>query len=68
MATRKDFAKVILSMNWGEMRHLASELSEMKDPVVRPKIETAEEYADLLFDWAEAQQYDDELAAETQKG
>ena len=53
--TRSDFAKAIMEMNYGTLYSIAKEFSEMKDPDVRPKIETPREFAEMLFDWAEAQ-------------
>lgn len=47
-------AQAILSLTYGELMEIAGELAQMKDPEVRPKIETAEEYAALLHDWADA--------------
>lgn len=55
MKTRADLATVILSMNYGELFKVAEELSEMKDEDVRPKIETPQEFAEMLFDWAQAE-------------
>lgn len=47
-------AQAILDLTYGELMEIAGELSEMKQPDVRPKIETPEEYAALLHDWADA--------------
>lgn len=58
-ATAKDLANVIFNMNHGEMKKVASEMAGMKDEEVRPKIETPEEFADMLFDWAESVILDD---------
>lgn len=56
MHTRKDLASSIRSMNYAELKAVAEELaSACKDKEARPKLETAEEFADLLSDWAEAQ-------------
>ena len=55
MKTRADFAECILNMNYRELYAVAAELSGMKDAEVRPRIETPQEYAEMLFDWAEAQ-------------
>lgn len=56
MATKKDLALVILKMNYGELKSVGDEFAEtIKDKESRPKLETAEEFADLLYDWAEAQ-------------
>lgn len=54
MKTAKDLAKTIMEMNYRELHSVAAELAGMKDADVRPKIETTEEYAELLFDWAES--------------
>lgn len=54
MQTKEDVAQVILRLNYGELMALGRELSAMKEPDVRPSIETPEEYAALLFDWAES--------------
>lgn len=54
MITKRQFAKTILNMNYGTLREVAADLSAMKDEDVRPKIETPEEFAEVLFDWAEA--------------
>lgn len=53
--TRNDLANTILKMNYGELKSVAASLASMKDEDVRPKIETTEEFADMLFDWAEAE-------------
>jgi len=53
--TKGEFAKAILGMTYGGLMEVAAELSEMKEKDVRPKIETPEEYASLLHDWADAQ-------------
>lgn len=56
-ATSKDLAAIILALNYGELRAVAGEFSKMIDKEVRPKIETPDEFAEMLFDWAEAQQH-----------
>lgn len=53
--TRDDFIKVIFNMNYGTLKGISEEFASMIDKDVRPKIETPEEFAELLFDWAEAQ-------------
>lgn len=55
MKTRADLAKLIVEMNYGELRSVAASLASMKDADVRPKIETTDEYAEMLFDWAESE-------------
>jgi hypothetical protein len=55
MKTRADLAGVIMTMNYGELFAVAEALAGMKDEGVRPKIETPQEYAELLFDWAESE-------------
>lgn len=52
--TKMGLAKVITAMNYGDLREVGEELACMKEPEVRPKIETAQEFADALFDWAQA--------------
>jgi hypothetical protein len=54
MNTKTDLANFIMEMNYGELKKVAVDLAGMKDADVRPKIETPEEYAEMLFDWAEA--------------
>ena len=56
---RNELAKLIYSMPYGELMAVAGELSDMKDPDVRPKIETKIEFAEALWDWAEATATDD---------
>lgn len=54
MVTANDLAKLILQMNYGHLKAVALELSgAAADKESRPKVETPEEFADLLFDWAE---------------
>lgn len=55
MKTRQDLIEAVLGMNYGELKSICCELAEMIDKDVRPKVETTEEFADLLYDWAEAQ-------------
>lgn len=54
-ATPRDLAALIVSMNYGTLLNVAAEFASMIDKEVRPKVETKEEFADLLFDWADAQ-------------
>lgn len=56
MKTRTDLVEAILQMSYGELKSVAHELAAMiEDKEARPKLETAEEFADMLYDWAEAQ-------------
>jgi hypothetical protein len=55
MANKDDLARTITTMSYGELKSVAAALVAMIDKEVRPKLETAEEFADLLYDWAEAQ-------------
>jgi hypothetical protein len=53
--TPKDLARAILAMNYGALREVADDLARAcKVKEVRPKMESAEDFASLLFDWAEA--------------
>jgi hypothetical protein len=55
LVTKNDFAKAILTMNYGTLKTVCAELATAnEDKECRPKLETAEEFADLLYDWAEA--------------
>lgn len=55
MASINDLALTIVGMNYGDLKSVAKELARtIEDKESRPKLETAEEFADLLFDWAEA--------------
>lgn len=55
MKTKQDLAELIVGMSYGELKTVAHELaSTVEDKEARPKLETAEEFADLLYDWAEA--------------
>ncbi|RKE73632.1 hypothetical protein [Pseudorhodoplanes sinuspersici] len=54
--TTKELARSILALNYGELKSVGKDFAEaIKDKDARPKLDTAEEFADLLFDWAEAQ-------------
>lgn len=53
-ATKAELAAAILGLTYGSLMEVAAELAKMKEPDVRPKIETPEEYAAMLHDWAEA--------------
>jgi hypothetical protein len=58
---RTDFVETILNMPYGQLKQIAHELAEtIKDKGARPKLETAEEFADLLWDWADANRADDQ--------
>lgn len=55
MANKDDLAATIVQMSYGGLKSVAAELAEaIKDKEARPKLETAEEFADLLYDWAES--------------
>ena len=55
MATRYRLIAAICEMPYGELKQIAHELAEtIKDKEARPKLETAEEFADLLWDWADS--------------
>lgn len=55
MKTRNDFIAAVVELPYGELKSIAAELAEtIKDKDARPKLETAEEFADLLYDWAAA--------------
>jgi hypothetical protein len=60
---RKNLATLLYNMPYGELMAVAGALAEMRDPDVRPKIETQQEFADALYDWAEAEYEDWERAA-----
>lgn len=51
---RMSLAKLIYSMPYGELMAVAKELSDMIDADVRPQIKTQQEFAEALYDWAEA--------------
>lgn len=56
MTTRQEFAAAILGMSYGTLKEICADLAAtIEDKEARPKLETAEEFADLLFDWADAQ-------------
>lgn len=56
MANKKDLAATIMAMNYGQLKDVATELAAaIEDKEARPKLETAEEFAELLYDWAESQ-------------
>jgi hypothetical protein len=53
--TKKGLARVIVDMTYGELRTVAAELSSTcEDKEARPKMETTEDFAELLYDWAAA--------------
>jgi hypothetical protein len=52
--TREDLATTIAAMNYRDLKQVGLELSEMIDAEVRPKIETPEDFATALSDWADA--------------
>ena len=56
IASEKDLAKIICAMSYGALRQVASELADMcHDKDARPELKTTEQFADMLYDWAEAQ-------------
>jgi hypothetical protein len=52
--TKAELAQTILGLTFGTLMEIAGEMSRMKEPSVRPKIETPEEFASMLHDWADA--------------
>lgn len=53
--SRNGLAKAITEMTYGELRAVAADLaSTCHDKEARPKLETTEEFAELLYDWAAA--------------
>lgn len=55
MADKKDLAMTIVQMSYGDLRDVAAELAAAcEDKETRPQLETGQDFADLLFDWAEA--------------
>lgn len=53
---RSDLIHAILGLPYGQLKSVCGELAGMiEDKETRPKLETAEEFADLLYDWADAQ-------------
>lgn len=55
MATKAQFIAAILGMTYGDLMEVCGELaSANRDKETRPKLETAEEFASLLHDWADA--------------
>lgn len=56
MKSKRELADCIAGMSYNALKDVANDLSEtIKDKEARPKLETPEEFADLLSDWAEAQ-------------
>jgi len=54
--TAKDLAAAIMGMNYGDLKSVARDLAAAcEDKEARPKMETTEDFADLLYYWAEAQ-------------
>jgi hypothetical protein len=45
-------------MPYGELMQIGTDLSEMIDADVRPRIKTPKEFSDALYDWAESICYD----------
>lgn len=57
MATKQQVADAILNLTYGGLKEVASDLSRMiEDKDLWPKLETTEEFAELLYNWAEAQE------------
>lgn len=55
MHSKADLAKFIVEMNYGELRDVAAELAgACEDKEARPSMKTGQDFAELLFDWAEA--------------
>jgi hypothetical protein len=55
MMVKLDLAQCILAMSYGELRNVGAELaSTCEDKEARPKMETTEDFAELLYDWAAA--------------
>lgn len=55
MSAREELAKTIFAMNYGELSGVATEFAHMvDDPEVRTPPKTTEDFASLLFDWAES--------------
>lgn len=55
MADKKDLALTIIQMSYGALRDAAAELAAAcEDTEARPQMKTGQDFADLLFDWAEA--------------
>lgn len=55
MADKKELAMMIIEMNYGALRDVAAELAAAcEDKEARPQLKTGQDFADLLFDWAEA--------------
>ena len=56
MTDTKELARTILALNYGDLKSVGKDFADaIKDRDARPKLETAEEFADLFFDWAESQ-------------
>lgn len=52
---RQQLARFIYSMPYGELAAVAGELAEAcEDKEARPRMESKEDFASLLYDWAEA--------------
>ena len=54
--TKQDLAYAILNMTYGDLMYVAGQFTEMtaKDNGARPRPKTAEDFASLLHDWADA--------------
>lgn len=56
MVTANDLAKLILQMNYGQLKMVGDAFAAAcEDKESRPQLETGEEFADLIYDWAEAE-------------
>ncbi len=54
---RKRFISILLEMNYGTLKGIAEELTAMAaDKKGEIKLKTSEEFACLLYDWAESQE------------
>lgn len=54
MKTREDLAKIIVQMNYAELRKLGRELCAMNDPEERIwDLTSSQEWSDMLHAWAE---------------
>lgn len=50
-----ELADAIAAMTFGDLMSVASDLSQMAEAKdARPKLETPEEFASLLWDWSES--------------
>jgi hypothetical protein len=54
----KVLAKAIYAMPYGHLKSVATDFAGMIDEDVRPSIKTPEEFAEMPWDWAEANKDD----------